>query len=237
MLSLQNAESGYSYKIKNNIDAILAQKLALIGLYKGSYLTKLDLDDISYPTVKVDTKDGVKILSGHLAKHITARSGSGAVKPFYEFSPQSTIITQSLGSCNKNISRLNAVGIKEKMRLRLLKNLPHMEYVVTVNHKNRVRIPEAIAAVIIGKSVQRNDFQFSFASKGVPVVVTTIAAGKKITNFLNGVDIKVGSEIILEGIESGKRIDLDPQHDVVIYTHEGLIVTMSNATASMIEVE
>ncbi|QAR32899.1 hypothetical protein EP073_05615 [Geovibrio thiophilus] len=237
MLNLQNAESGRCYIIKSSPQGDSAQKLASLGLYKGSAVTKLDLDDIKYPTVKIDTKNGVRVLSGQLAKHITVRAGSGEPKPFYEVSPSSTVITYSVGKSDKNAARLAMLGVKERMKVKIIKNLPPMEYVITVNHKNRVRISEAVAAMIVGDTVNRKDFQLTFSPKGTEFRVTGIAAGQKITAFLSGVEIGIGSVIIMEGIESGKRVDLDAEQEIVLYTHEGLIITMSSKTASMIEVE
>ncbi|MGE4497164.1 MAG: hypothetical protein AB7E48_04730 [Deferribacterales bacterium] len=236
MLNLQHAESGLCYIIKGTPQGESAQKLASLGLYKGSAVTKLETDDIKYPTVKVDTKNGVRVISGQLAKHITVRAGSGEPKPFYTAPLSSTVITHNLGRCDKNAARLAMLGIKERIKLKIIKYLPPMEYVVMVNHKNRVRISEAVAAMIIGDTENRKNFQFTFSPKGAEFKVKGIAAGKKITAFLCGVDICTGSVISMEGIESGKRVDLDAEQDVVLHTHEGLIITMSAKTASMIEV-
>ncbi|GAB1535101.1 hypothetical protein ADMFC3_07320 [Geovibrio sp. ADMFC3] len=237
MLNLKNAESGYCYRIKNTPQGESAQKLAALGLYKGSAVTKLDLDDVKYSTVKVDTKNGVRVISGQLAKHITVRAGSGSPKPFYDAAPSATVITYSLGKCEKNAKRLAMLGIKPRMKLKIIKSLPPMEYVVNVNHKNRVRISEAVAAMIIGDTVNRKNFQFTFSPKGVEFKVSGIAAGKKIATFLNNADINIGSVLSMEGIESGKRVDLDAEQEIVLHTFEGVVITMSEKTASLIEVE
>ena len=84
MSNLKNAQAGFSYKIKSTPAGELAQKLASVGLYKGSTLTKLDTDDIKYSTIKVNTKNGVVALAGQLAKNITVKAGKGDPRPLHE---------------------------------------------------------------------------------------------------------------------------------------------------------
>lgn len=236
--NLKSAKSGYGYKIKSTPAGELAQKLASVGLYKGSTLTKLDCDDIKYPTIKVNTKYRVTALAGQLAKHITVKAVKGEPKSLYATAPSSTVIIQSVGECEKNAERLAMLGIRPKLRIKVVKTLPHMEYVVMVNNKNRVRITEAAASMLIGSIEEKEDeLQFSFAPKSVPFTVTDIAAGRRITAFFEGLGIRKNSVLSMEGIEAGKRIDIDPDTEVVLYTADGLFITMSAKTAALIETE
>ena len=237
MSNLKNAQAGFSYKIKSTPAGELAQKLASVGLYKGSTLTKLDTDDIKYSTIKVNTKNGVVALAGQLAKNITVKAGKGDPRPLHEAAPSATVIVQSVGDCEKTAERLAVLGIVPKLRIKVVKPLPHMDYVVTVNNKNRARITEAAASLLIGNTVDKEGMQFSFAPKGTAFTVTAIAAGSRIKAFFEAIGIRIGSLIRMEGIEAGKRIDIDPAPEVVLYTADGLFITMSEKTAALIETE
>jgi len=235
MQGLNSAESGYCYRIADIKDGSLANRLATYGLFKNSVITKIDPDDVQYATLKVNSKNGTAAIPGQLSKTILVRSGRGQAKSIYDIAEGKSANVAAIDGCEKTKARLSVLGIEEGVRLKVLKRLPHMEYVVLVDQKKRLRVSEAIASVIVGETLNQHK-QFSFARKGKDFKVKTIQAGKKIQSYLSNVGIEEGVTICLEGIEPGKNIVFDENGTLSVYAMDGfrLIMTEENAEKIMV---
>jgi len=236
MQRLDLAVSGYCYTIADIKSEELSMKLASYGLFKNSIITKIDPETMQYATLKISTKRGTASIPGRLAKDVHVRSGRGALKSIYDLEEGKSANVEEIDGCEKTAARLKELGIEKGVRLKLLRYLPHMEYIVLVNNRSRVRLSEAVAASVIGESLNMHK-QFSFARKGRLFTVKSIVAGEKVTSYLENIGIKSGVEIILEGIEPGKYIPFEDEGTILIYATEGFHFRLSTATAEKIIVE
>lgn len=233
MQRLDIAESGYCYRIAEIRDEELSMKLASYGLFKNSLITKVDPEYAQFATVKISTKRGTASIPGSLAKHVSVRSGRGPVKSIYELEEGKSANVTEIDGCEKTVARLKILGVEKGVRLKLLRNLPHMEYLVLVNNRVRARISEAVAASIIGESLNMHK-QFSFARKGRAFTVKSVVAGEKISAYLDNIGIAEGVDITLEGIEPGKDIPFEDEGSISVYALEGFHMKISEASAEKI---
>jgi len=233
MQKLALAETGLCYRIAEIRDDQLSRKLASYGIFINSLIMKTDPDAAQFATLKVSTKRGTAAIPGQLAKDVKVRAGRGALKSIYEMEEAKSANVAEIEGCEKVSARLKALGIEKGVKFKLLRRLPHMEYIVLVNKHTRVRLSEAIVAAIMGESLNMHK-QFSFARKGRLFTVKSIVAGEKITSYLKSVGILEGAEISLEGIEAGKHIPFEESGTISIYASEGFNLLLSAASAEQI---
>lgn len=234
MKDLRNADIFTNLRIVQISDNGPAEKLSAYGVGINSYVVKIDSDSCKHATLKVFGRQKNITVPGRLAGHVTLRiSKSRETKKLYDIAEGKSGTVDEIDDSGGIKEKLAVIGIKEGMRLKLLRRLPHMEYSVLVENKRRVKITEATAAAVIGKIDNRKK-QLSLARKGKPFTVEAIAQEGHPDNFLSASGIVPGAVLMLEGIEAGKDIRLDGGDDIYIYTVEGFRLSISNDTARKI---
>lgn len=235
MKSLLSTESVHGLRIIEIRDVELARNLSTYGIFKNSYVTKLNPDDSRFPVLKISCKNGTIAIPGHLAKYIKLRLSKSNEKEIYDIEEGKTGTVSHIEDEKNAIERLSRLGIETGIRIKILRQLPHMEYVVLVNSKRRIHLPESIAATIVG-TVKEETKQLSFSRRGRTFIIKDIVQEKEYTTFLSNSGIVADAILSLEGIEAGKDIVFDEDGAYIIYTMEGYRLTLSTETASKIMV-
>lgn len=212
----------------------LTRSLGTYGIFEDSCVTTLIPDDAFTPTLKVLATNGMITLPGHLAERIIISTENVTTGNMQALAEGKTGVVDRILDAEAE-ERLAALGISKGMNIKLERRLPHMEYIVLVEKKQRIRLPESLAAVIIGSSLDQVQ-QLSFAHRGKPFTVRCIALSDNHFGILCEAGIKVGTEISLEGIEAGKETVLDPEGRIVLYTREGYRLRLSAEMAAQIQV-
>ena len=108
-------------------------------------------------------------------------------------------------------------------RIIFLRRLPPMEYLTYIETDNqRIKIPEGIAAKILGRSGSQT-LQFCSAPTGQPFHVTDILGGKNAHRATSGYGIEPGKILIPEKVGAGRNLYMSNKKTrFVISTSEGL---------------
>ena len=137
---------------------------------------------------------------------------------------------------------LEMLGIKVGSKVRLMRRLPPMEYVIRINNQERIKIGEAFAARIIGCHEEGNIQQFSSARVEIDFKVTDIAGGRKFMTFMKSMGISLGEKIVLEGLEHVSELFSDTGDNyegkrICLKTVKGAArIHLSNEKAEYVEV-
>ncbi|MGE4266835.1 MAG: ferrous iron transport protein A [Deferribacterales bacterium] len=228
-MKLSDAKSGGFYKVMSVKDAELARRLGAYGIFAGTIVSKVGRGDIELATLKISVNEVTKALSGSLARHLFYKSPSGEKRSIYEHETglDFTVVVPKTAA-----SDMTKLGIKGGDTIQVIKKLPHMEYITLVGHKTRCRLSEAHAACILGDGKQ-----FSFASKNKDFIVDELLSQETYGQVMSVNGIQKGTQLTLEGIETGKSVHLDDYPDMVICTAQGLRVFISESTAEKINAE
>lgn len=228
-MKLSEAKSGGFYKIVNVKDPETARRLSTYGIFGGSVVSKVSRGDIELATLKIVAHDGTKAVSGSIARHLFYKSSSGEKRSIYEHEPETEFAVVVPKMITADMKKL---GIKSGDSIKVIKKLPHMEYVTLIGRKTRTRLSEAHAACILGGGKQ-----FSFAGKNREFIVDSLISYDTYGSLMTAWGINEGTVLVLEGIEAGKSVHLDNYPDMVICTAEGLRVFISVHTAEKITAE
>jgi hypothetical protein len=183
-----------------------AQKKITIDFKNDQFIRTQETQESKYPTVKVNTKNGVVAIPGCYAKDVEAKAGTGDPKLLHSIAPSATVVVDSVS--NDTEKNLELIGIAPKTRIKVVKPMPFLYFKLTVNDTNVVVITESIAAMIIGSTVSIYDVQLSFVPKEASFLVKVIAADDKIKLALKKVGICVDATICVETVEPRRPIDL-----------------------------
>jgi len=238
MMTLLEANPIHSLMIVGITGTELVSKLESYGIYRGDFITKEDLAFSRCRTLKLHLAQGSIVVPGKMSHHIHVATQTDNHEDFHlaELAEGARAMITMIEKEDHAIYKFEELGLKENVEITLMKKLPHMEYRLLVAKKVRMRITESIAATIIGK-VDGRTRQFFFAKRNKPFYITEIAQEEAMCNYLKQSGIMPGNEIILETIEYGEHILIDPQEDVVFYASNGARLSISKESAASILVQ
>ncbi|ADD68892.1 hypothetical protein Dacet_2130 [Denitrovibrio acetiphilus DSM 12809] len=232
-MKLTKARSGGFFTVESINEADLARKLSVYGITSGILVCKINKGDLDLATLKLSTDKGSRTVSGSLARHLYYKSASGQQRSVYEKEQGEELILEIPELIAEEMLKL---GIAGGDSVKVLKKLPHMEYVTLVDHRVRCRLSEAHAACILGEC-EGKEIQFSFARKDARFVVRHIISKDTYANVMEAKGVYEGTVLALEGIEAGRSVHMDDFPDMVLCTADGLRIFISNATAEKITVD
>ena len=137
---------------------------------------------------------------------------------------------------------LEKLGVSPGSKLRLMRRLPPMEYVLRLNNRRRIKVSEATAARIIGFHEDDVEIQLSAARVELDFTIKEIIGGRRFAAFLKELGIVRMEKIVLEGVEhvselfSGDMSGIG-EDDICLKTRKGAArIHLSSEKASYVEV-
>ncbi len=238
-MNLSNAPYEQLLKITAIFDNDLENELRRSGLRVGDECHKHLPASLPSLRLKIDKKSVV--LGGGLTRKILISCG-GTEKCLDEirFKDEAVISAVKGGKMLQN--SLQRLGVYPEKKLRLMRRLPPMEYVLRLNNRSRIKISESTAARVIGRHEDSDPLQLSAARVELDFSITEIIGGRKFAAFLKELGLKCGEKIVLEGVEhvselfSGDTSE-DNEDDICLKTRKGAArIHLSSEKASYVEV-
>ncbi len=236
MITLEEAPGDALLRLVKVIDRKLADSMLRMGLSQGSTLVKVDKEEIVRQSVRVKGTKGGVVLGGGMSAKIMVQKADGTKAPVaqLERDDEGEIVALSGGPGLHDT--LQTLGLKIGDRVRLLRKLPPMIYLLVVDRKARVRIQEGVAAKIWGVMDART-LQFTSARVDKEFKVLKTLGGTRVKGYLSILGIDPGVTLVLQGIEQGKRVSYGPKKHLAIDTQEGLRIYFGSKEASLILVD
>ncbi len=233
--NLTNAPCGGPLKIQRIADVELERQLARMGLYKGNTITRLD-EEISLHTVRVRGPKGDVLLSGGMGGKIVVHLNDGRMLPLPELHAGDKGHIEAVTGGDALLGALAALGLQDNDEIELIRRLPSMEYITTVEGRGRIRLPEGMAAKILG-TMGSIHCQFANAQVRSPFLVTNIIGGQRAKQSINLLDIREGVTLYLEGVKEANTYKVSSAHRILISSSEGLRVFLRVDQADLILVQ
>lgn len=238
-MNLSNAPFEQLLRITAIADEAIEKELNKAGLRVGVECHKHL--PATLPSVRIKGPEGSVVLGGGLSNKVLIKCGS-ITKYLGEIQfKDNGVITEINGGCWLQNS-LQKLGLALGSKIRLMRRLPPMEYVVRINNQERIKLSESTAARIIGKHEDGLEQQFSSARVELDFKINSIVGGRKFSTFLKGLGISRGEKIVLEGLEhvnelfSNKNGNSENDH-ICLKTIKGSArIHISNEKANYVEV-
>ncbi|MBL3583078.1 FeoA family protein [Oleidesulfovibrio alaskensis] len=218
--SLTNAPCGAGLVIQRIADPSLERRLARMGLFPSSVITRLD-EEVALHTVRVRGPRGEVVLSGGMGGKVIVHLEDGRMLPLPELHVGDKGHIEAVTAGESLLAALAALGLKNDDEIELLRRLPPMEYVTVVEGRGRIRLPEGMAAKILG--VMGNiECQFVNAQAGSPFLVRRILGGERAQKTIALLDIREGGTLRLESVEKAPSYRMSSGDRIIVSSHEGL---------------
>lgn len=219
--TLAKAPKGQQLTIKKITHEHLEKNLASMGLFPGSVVTVMD-EEISLQTVRIKGPKGEILLSGGMGGKIVAHLDDGRKVPLPELKPGEHGHIEGITGGKGLGEALTALGLKENDCIEMIRLMPPMEYITIIEGRGRVRLPEGMAAKILGEMLG-NEYQFASVQVDTPFKVTKILGGKRAQHAIESLNIAPGKTLRLEAVEQAKNIGNSyGLNRIVTHSSEGL---------------
>ncbi len=209
-MNLSNAPFEQLLRIDAITNETIENELGRAGLRVGSECHKHLPTNL--PSLRIKGSEGSVVLGGGLTSKVILqvdrdKKTLGEIR----FKDDADVV-EVKGGCWLKKS-LDMLGIKPGSKVRLMRRLPPMEYVLRINNRDRIKVGEATAARILGSHEEGQVQQFSSARVEMDFEVTGFVGGRKFAAFMKGLGISRKQKIVLEGLEhvselySGNNVD------------------------------
>lgn len=198
----------------------LAIRLSRMGLFEGSYLTRME-QEVQMQPVRIRGPKGESVLGGGMAMKTVVHMDDGRKYPLAEMKKGEKGHIEGLSGGTKHAENMKVLGLFENTEVEILRKLPPMEYTTLIEGEKRVRLSEGMATKIWGR-MEEETLQFVSARTGVPFVVEKILGGSKSCCMLNEFRIQPGTTISLEHIAMAQSLKIGVRNPIVISSHDGL---------------
>jgi Fe2+ transport system protein FeoA len=234
--SLLNAPTHTELVLLEITHAGLEVWLRRLGLYVGSRLVRHD-EEVNYYPVRIRGNRGDVATPAGLGVRIFVHLESGERKPLVEMkkNERGHVETMSCGrGCRQGLAHL---GIVEDAEVTFVRLLPHMDYTVVIDRRERTRLTEGEAARLWGRDGNGEERQFYFAARNTPFEVTEIIGGRKVREHLKTHGIQPGCSLILETIEQTRELHKPGVEPIAVSSQGGLRLYLSPTQAGQMIVQ
>ncbi len=238
-MNLSDAPFEQLLRIVAITDAEIERELNRVGLRVGSECHKHV--PTNPPSLRIKGPSGSVVLGGGLTSKVTLNVNSGT-KTLSDIRFEDTAAVKDIkGGCWLQ-NALRKLGIQPGAKIRLMRRLPPMEYVVRINNRERIKLSEATAARILGSHEEGQVQQFSSARVETDFTITDLVGGRKFSAFLRGLGIASGEKIVLEGLEHVSELYPDnngnlQEEGICLKTVRGSVrIHLNNQKATYVEV-
>jgi len=234
-LSLDRAPVSTPLKLVGATDRGLAERLAHLGLEPGARLTRLP-DEVRLQPARVAGPRGQAVLSANMAGSLLVHLDDGRKLPLLDLAPGEEGHVEGLTVGGRLARAFEVLGLMENDRLRLLRRLPPMEYVVLLEGRRRARLSEGMAAKVWGQVAGRKQ-QLATAQSGHPFTVLEFLGGPNFAAAMAALGLAVGSSLELETVEPAQSVGQSSPAAVALATAGGLRLYLDQKSARAVLVQ
>ncbi|PIE70008.1 MAG: hypothetical protein CSA22_10150 [Deltaproteobacteria bacterium] len=171
-----------------------------MGLFTGGRLIRHD-EELNFNSVRVRGKNGDVVIPAGMVMRLYIHLESGEKIPLNQMKKGQEGHVE-IHSGGRHIEKaLVHLGLPLNGNLRFIRELPHMDYRVLINRRDRTRLSEGEAARIWGHYPGKDATQFYFAKKGLDFEVTEVMGGPRGVNHLETHGVTIGTQLTLESID------------------------------------
>jgi Fe2+ transport system protein FeoA len=218
--TLANAPIGVSLVITRIAGQGFAARIARLGLYEGSTLSRNN-ETVAIGPAKIRGPKGEVTLSGWLAAKVVIHLDDDRRMPLLECAQGDSGHVEGITGHEQVEQSLAALGVVENDRITFLRRLPPMIYKAVVNDKERIQLNEGLAAKLLGDTPS-GPAQFCSVGVGETFTVRTILAGEHARETLASLGIREGSRLSLTNVAAGQVLTFSRNKPVVCTTRDGL---------------
>lgn len=184
---------------------VLEKWLQRMGLFTGGHIIRQD-EDVNFYTVRVRGENGDVIIPAGMVMKLYIHLESGEKIPLNQMKKgqEGHVEVHSGGPfIEKSLAKL---GVPVDGNIRFVRALPHMDYLVLINRRERTRLSEGEAARIWGHYPGKEATQFYFAKKDFDFEVTEVMGGPRGVKHLKTHGVTVGVKLTLESIDQANSL-------------------------------
>ena len=219
--NLAHAPSGIPLSLVHITDTGLATRLARLGLFEGTKLTRLG-ETVSIGPVKIKGPKGETVLGGGLAERIVIHlDNSDKRLPLPECLPRSTGHIEGITGDQTVENALEKLGLADNDHITVIRRIPPMTYKILVDGTHYEQINESLAAVLVGDT-PTGSAQFCAVGTGEAFVVRHILADQNSRDVLTATHIEPGARLELQSVSSSPVLNFSDSNPVVAETGDGL---------------
>lgn len=218
--SLSHAPAGIPLSVVRIADEDLESRMARMGLFSGSMITRLD-EDVALQTVRIRGPKGDVVLSSGMGGKVIAHLDDGRMLPLFEMKPGDKGHVECINAGDAMREGMAALGLKDDDPIELIRILPPMEFIAVVEGRGRIRLPEGMAAKILGHMGNMH-CQFANAQAGMDFVVDKIIGGDRAKRAITSLDIREGVVMRLESVGKAPSYQMAVRNRCVVSTEAGL---------------
>jgi Fe2+ transport system protein FeoA len=230
--NLAHAPCGVPLTVTRVADERLEIQLGRMGIQPGSAVTRLD-EEVALNTVRLRGPKGEVLLGGGMGGKVVVHLDDGRMAPLTELSPGESGHIEAVTGGESLAATLAALGLKDDDRITMVRALPPMEYVARVTGRGRVRLPEGMAAKILGRMGEL-ECQFANAQAGAEFVVTRILGGARARKAIAALDIAVGDHLVLDHVSKASSYRMTAGDRVVLSSRGGLRLFLRRDQADLV---
>lgn len=231
-MTLPQAPEGAWVTVDVVTDTTLAARLRRLGLDVGARIMRLETN-VTLAPVRVAGDFGEATLSGNMAAHCVMHLDDGRMLPLVECAPGETGHLEGVSGGEALEAALVTLGVERDKPVRMVRQLPPMEYACLVDGARRARLTESMAAVVMGES-QGLARQFLAASSGRDFTVRSLLGEPSVNQVLRSMGIMEGSVLVLEAVEQASTMRLAKDNPVTVTSPEGLRLLLDERHAERI---
>lgn len=230
--NLSQAPSGTSLTVTKIADKGLALQLERMGIFTDSVVSRLD-QEVALQTVRIKGPKGEVVLGGGMGGKVVAHLDDGRILPLSEMEPGETGHIEGVTGGTALTDALAVLGLKDDDEIVLIRKLPPMEYITVVEGRGRIRLPEGMAAKIIG-NMGGFSCQYATAQAGTSFIVDRVIGGERARRAIDSLDIREGTVLTLQSVEKAASIHMTGQDRVVLHSREGLRLFLRRDQAELV---
>lgn len=203
--SLLDAPVNTELVILHVTNPALEQWMKRVGLFTGAHIIRHD-EDFNFHSVRVRGAKGDVVIPAGMVMRLYIHLESGEKIPLGQMEKGQAGHVE-MHSGGKFIEKaLHRLGLPEDGNITFIRSMPHMDYLVLINRRERTRLSEGETARIWGNYPGKESTQFYFAQKGFDFEVTEVMGGPRGVKHLETHGVRVGVTLTLESIEQANSL-------------------------------
>lgn len=179
---------------------VLEKWMQRMGLFTGGHIIRHD-EDINFDSIRVTGEKGDVVIPPGMVMKLYIRLESGKKIPLNQMKKGQEGHMESHSGGLVIEKTLARIGLPLGGKIRFIRSLPHMDYLILINRRERTRLSEGEAARIWGHYPGTDATQFYFAKKNLDFEVTEVMGGPRGVKHLKTHGVSVGVKLTLESID------------------------------------
>jgi Fe2+ transport system protein FeoA len=179
---------------------VLEKWMQRMGLFTGGYIIRHN-EEFNFYSVRVSGENGDVVIPAGMVMKLYIHLASGEKIPLNEMEKgqEGHVEIHSGGQFIEKSMAL--LGLPVDGNIRFIRSLPHMDYLVLINRRERTRLSEGEAARIWGHYPGEDATQFYFAKKDLDFEVAQLMGGPRGIRHLETHGVTAGETLTLESVD------------------------------------